>query len=351
VITARQSGVPTAVLAEATDAEFVEDTDSNSPGVWDIVDGRRVLYVLNSHSGRPALSAGRGVTNLMTVGPVAWRGSPPPGGVWMEGVVLDEGGTWYGYYHNEIGSPACSGSAKVSPRIGAARSRDRGLTWEDLGPIVEASVGPLTCATRNHYFLGGVGDFSVALDRQRQYLYFFYTQYLEPSGVGVSMARMPWAARDQPAGQMDVWQRGAWLAPEWYPLDDDAAATAQKGLWMFPMATPIHPAPNSWDDDQTGVDVFWGPSVHWNAFLQTWVMLLNRADSDDWDQEGVYISYNPAIDHPQGWSAPALLMKGGTWYPQVMGLEFGWGTDKTAGQSARFFLGGKSEKLILFSRP
>jgi hypothetical protein len=43
-------------------------------------------------------------------------------------------------------------------------------------------------------------------------------------------------------------------------------------------------------------------------------------------------------------------MNGGGWYPQVAGLEPGMGTDKVAGQRARFFVTGRSESFIEFER-
>ena len=42
------------------------------------------------------------------------------------------------------------------------------------------------------------------------------------------------------------------------------------------------------------------------------------------------------------------IMDGGQWYPQVMGIEDGLGTDKIAGRWARFFTGGTSDHLIQF---
>ena len=73
----------------------------------------------------------------------------------------------------------CRGSDKVIPRIGAARSRDLGATWEPLGVILEAPPRTYDCTTDNEYFVGGVGDFSVQLDARSQDLYFFC---LVPSG-------------------------------------------------------------------------------------------------------------------------------------------------------------------------
>jgi hypothetical protein len=43
-------------------------------------------------------------------------------------------------------------------------------------------------------------------------------------------------------------------------------------------------------------------------------------------------------------------MSGGSWYPQVIGLEEGTGTDKTAGEWSRFFMAGTSNYLIHFTR-
>ena len=38
-------------------------------------------------------------------------------------------------------------------------------------------------------------------------------------------------------------------------------------------------------------------------------------------------------------------------YGQVIGTEPGKGTDKLAGQVARFFVSGKSDREIVFTRP
>ena len=48
--------------------------------------------------------------------------------------------------------------------IGAAKSADRGLTWQDLGVILEAPPDSDACASSNRFVLGGVGDVSVMLD-------------------------------------------------------------------------------------------------------------------------------------------------------------------------------------------
>ncbi len=348
--TAGQQVGPSAALTDAEDVEFVSATDSNSPAVWDRMGGRLTLFVLNSFAGQPAVSSGRHLFRLMQVGAISWVGEPVVG-AWMEAILTDGTGTWYGFYHHETADPACPGSTKMVPRIGAARSRDFGVSWEDLGPILERSPGGVRCSTRNQYFLGGVGDFSAVLDRDRTHIYLHYTQYLEPTGVGIAVARLPWAARDEPRGSVDIWQAGVWQPAEWVPFEEVDERSAEAGLFLYPAAVPVLTAVSSWDDADRTVDVFWGPSVHWNTHLEQWVMLLNRAKSDGWDQQGVYVSYNAAIDRPGAWSTPVLLVEGGSWYPQVVGLEAGRGTDKEAGELARYFQGGRSTHLIRFTRP
>jgi hypothetical protein len=77
-------------------------------------------------------------------------------------------------------------------------------------------------------------------------------------------------------------------------------------------------------------------------------MLLNRAVDSGFGQEGVYIAFSPVLDDPTQWTPPVKLMEGGYWYPQVIGLEKGQGTDKVAGAVSRFFLRGESEHFLVF---
>ena len=79
-------------------------------------------------------------------------------------------------------------------------------------------------------------------------------------------------------------------------------------------------------------DVFWGPSIHWNTYLEQYVMLLNRAKDDQFGQEGIYVSFSPTLQ-PQDWSAPAKIMNGGGWYPQVIGGEAGSRHRSAGGQA------------------
>ena len=269
----------------------------------------------------------------------------PGGGVWMEAVVQDAGGVWYGYFHNEVPAPACPGSVRQAPRIGAARSRDRGRTWEVLGIVLEAPPSQADCATGNQYFDGGLGDLSVQLDAASQDLYIFYSAYPRfgfRQGVGV--ARMAWADRDAPAGRAMVWRSRAWL-----PASARAGVDGQVE-YEYPLPTPVFPTREPFHDNDLVVDAYWGPSVHWNTYLQRYVMLLNRAKDEDFGQEGTYVSFAPTLSDPREWSVPVKVADGGLWYPQAVGLQTGSGTDKTAGEYARYFQGGVSNHLIRFIR-
>jgi len=130
---------PRVELRPAPVVELPGEVDSNSPAVWDIVGGRTLLFVMTSMSGQPRRAWGRDLTSLGGARQVTL---PSDGGVWMEAILQDPDGTWYGYFHNEIPAAMCRSTGKVLPRIGAARSRDRGATWEVLGVILEAPREP-----------------------------------------------------------------------------------------------------------------------------------------------------------------------------------------------------------------
>jgi hypothetical protein len=233
----------------------------------------------------------------------------------------------------------------VTPRIGAARSHDAGASWEPLGTILEAPPGSYDCETRNRFFVGGVGDLSVQLDPQSKDLYIFFSQYQRRERQqGVSVARLAWADRDDPVGRLMVWNGRTWIPPSSFITFEG------QERWIYPSAVPIFAATESFHDNDDVVDAFWGPSVHWNTYLQQYVMLLNHAKDNDFGQEGIYVSFASRVDDPREWSPPVKLLDGGVWYPQVLGLEDGTGTDKIAGRTARFFMGGVSRYLIQFTK-
>lgn len=340
--------IPTVTLLPTSAIRLTGAVDSNSPAIWDLTDGRVLLHVFTSWGGQPSAAVGIDLTRLGAARQVEIS-SPPPGGTWIEAVVKDVDGTLYGYYHNERLAAVCRGSEKVIPRIGALRSTDQGLSWENLGIILEAPPGSYDCATTNKFFVGGVGDFSVMLDPDSTDLYIFFSQYERSArSQGVAVARLVWADRDDPVGKVTVWRNGVWLpARPFVPRGTDPNAAVR---WVYPSAVPIYPAEEPWHDQDTEVDAFWGPSVHWNTSLQQYVMLLSKARDSNFTQEGIYVAFAPRLDDPELWSTPIKILNGGSWYPQVMGLEPGDGTDKVAGEWARLFMAGRSNSLIHFSK-
>ena len=219
------------------------------------------------------------------------------------------------------------------------------MTWEQLGIILEAPAAAFICTTNNVFFVNGVGDFSVQLDPDSRDLYFFFSQYERSMAQqGVAAARLAWADRDEPAGKMMVWRSRVWLPAA-------RSVTTADGLeWAYGTGTSLFPMTDGWHDEGTTTDEFWGPSVHWNSYLQMYVMLLNRAKDTKYSQEGIYVSFSPRLDDPRLWSAPSKILNGGSWYPEVIGLDEGSGTDRAAGEWARFFMAGTSQYLIHFTR-
>ncbi|MBI2928576.1 MAG: hypothetical protein HYY24_23150 [Verrucomicrobia bacterium] len=337
----REGRLPTVVVRDAPPLHFrganspspdkPGDTDCNSPAHWD----GDTLYVFNS-AGHPWRSAGPNLFQLTNDYRRVEYDNKVNGGRWIECTWRASDGTLYGWYHNEPGG-LCPGTRLTAPKIGAVRSRDNGANWEDLGIVLEAPPNTLRCDTKNFYFAGGNGDFCIMLDARQQWLYFFISTYTGGlDSQGVSLARMKWGDRDAPVGRVWKFYQEAWTEP---------------GLGGA--ITAIFPGMIDWH--RADADAFWGPSVHWNSHLRQYVMLLNRAIDKDWQQEGVYVSFNRDLANPHGWSAPNKILAStgkDRWYPQVLGLDAAQReTDKLAGKRARLFVRGMSRWEVFFLRP
>lgn len=300
-------------LREARLLTMPGEVDSNSPAFWD---GDRFFVFTSAYF--PVRSVGPRLDALSEPREVRGVGHRP-GGWWLEAVWKDpSSGLLYGWYHLEPEDLACL----TAPVIGAATSTDNGLTWTDLGPVIENQY-PLDCETPSAFFAGGNGDFSVVLDPQQQYFYFLFTNYAGPlAEQGVAVARSAFADRGQP-GTLFKYFAGAWDEP---------------GLGG--RVTPIFPTTTGWHAPH--VEAFWGPSVHWNVDLQLYVVLLNRVEGTDWQQRGRV----PGRE----WRSGALertqkLLDSEGWYPQVMGPLPG-GTHRVAGSVARLFIHGTSQLIL-----
>jgi len=328
--------MPKVIVKPAPDLSFPSNIDSNSPAHWD----GGLLYLFMSRGDiLPKRASGPDLFNLSNVIESTIDNDDKfhngrEGARWIEATHKDESGTLYGWYHNE--PRGCCSQLKPSgltvPRIGAIVSKDNGKTWSDLGYILLSPPGSEDCSTPNGYFAGGNGDFSVLLDTKKEFFYFFFSNYWGPvEQQGVAVARMKYADRGAPADKVFKWHQGAW-----------------KELGKGGRMTPIFPARSSWHGSKP--DVFWGPSVHWNTHLKSYVILMNHTLKSNWEQEGIYVTFNYDISDPTGWSKSQQILKGGKWYPQIIGTGAGE-TDKQMGRKARFFVDGKSNLEILFLAP
>lgn len=299
--------------------------DSNSPALW--LDGEYVLY---NSARKPVVSRGAGPLGRFQSRDITVdRDEHFP--MWIEAAWLDEDGAIYAWYHHEP-EGLCSGSDLTAPQIGALVSYDGGELFYDLGLIL-TSADPMDCTAKNGFFGSGHGDFSVILDRQGEYFYFLFGNYGGPTHEqGIAIARMAFADRINPAGAVWKYFNGAWWEP---------------GLGG--RVSPIFPAGVSWKEEDT--DAFWGPSVHWNTHLESYVVLMSRSCCrSNWPQEGVYITFNPDLGNPYGWTAPErILERPPAYYPQVLGMKAGE-TDTLAGETARLYLQGKSQWEIVFRK-
>lgn len=318
LLTVSGARAQSAVLREAPPVQLPIPVDSNTPSFW--WNGELRMF---SSAGDPQLY---GAQEAMAE--VGLHGVPTP--AWIESVWLDRDGTLFAWYHHEV-TDVCPGTTLTVPKIGAAVSWDGGETLQDLGFVLE-SPEPADCSSENGYFAGGHGDFSVAFDEASGYFYFLYSNYGgAPAEQGIAMARLAYADRWAQAGSVWKYSRGSWQEP---------------GLRGH--ATAVFPATASWQQPDT--DSFWGPSVHWNTYLERFVVVMNRSCCEPgWPQKGIYLTMTADIADPAAWFEPVRLFEGGDWYPQILGSGAGE-TGSLAGQLVRLFTGAISNWELLFER-
>jgi hypothetical protein len=306
------------VLIGADRLQFPGIVDSNSPAFWS---GDR-LHLFNSAWEETYKGEGESVQNLDNPVRIELPLLERPGGVWLESVWLDpDTSLLYGWYHFEPADMVCL----TAPLIGAAISYDLGLSWEDRGIVLDPGQA-VDCDYDNGYFTGGNGDFSVILGPQRRYFYFFFTNYAGPvnqQGIGVARGLMQDKGRP---GTVFKYFGNDWTEP----------ALGGRQTILFGTRT-------GWKGPF--VESFWGPSVHWNTYINSYVALLNHTEGEQWVQEGVYITFSKDLVR---WTEPRKLLEVNDWYPQVVGLGNGE-TDTVAGKDARLYVGGISDFIIQFT--
>jgi len=338
---------PFARMPGLKEYRYLHAIDCNSPLHWD----GDTLYLFNSFL-HPFRTSGPDLLHQANQTRVHLGDFDDLLDMWIEATFKDNDGTLYGAFHHEPDGVCFSDThLPTAPKIGWLKSEDNGKKWKDLGFVIMASPCAINCKTESPWDAGGTGDFVFLPDSQKKFFYFYGTSYdprLEEQGIWA--ARMAYADRNNPAGKVLKWHRGGWSEP---------------ALWGH--VTPVFPSTR--DYHKKDGSMFWGPSIHWNTYLGMYVMVLNHAINTRLDADGIYISYNPEVGNPKGWSKPAMLiplvdirkaMAGGEtglpdvmnngWYPQVIGMAKGE-TDKLAGQKARLFMGGVSNLEIIFLKP
>ena len=215
------------------------------------------------------------------------------------------------------------------------RSADRGHTWDDLGIILDAPPGTEACDSANRFVLGGVGDVTAALDADSKDVYLYFSQYSrEPRRKASRWRGWRGPIAIEPVGKVDDLERRRVACRD----------PAHRGTPLVRRARqPFH-------DRSATNDVFWGPSIHWNTYLEQYVMLLNRAKDDQFGQDGIYVSYSPTLSRSRALDDPAKIFNGGDWYPQVIGTEIGTGTDRIGGQTRAILHDRPLHRLIEFER-
>jgi outer membrane protein assembly factor BamB len=318
---------PLVRLEPAPTYKFPANPDCNSPCFWS--EGRLHLFTSNQ---RPSRSSGPDLENLGQPEPCVFEDGAKKLR-WIEAVHLRFDGILFGLYHREEYLGECPDREYFTvPDIGVARSTDQGRTWRDLGLVLQDSGVQRSCDTPNKFFAGGVGDPSWAIDPSQGFAYIFFSSYTDPvTNQGVQIARLALVDLESPVGKVWRWRDGRW----------DSPGLGGRG-------TPIVPARVAWSNPQA--DAFWGPSVHWNIFLEMHVVLVNHASDANWTQEGVYVFFARDLSKPDSFTSPRKIQAGGEWYAQVVGDPDIRGTDSLAGKSARFFQHGTSQFRIVFDK-
>jgi hypothetical protein len=272
------------------------------------------------------------------------------GAVWFETIYQDKndrsGKTLYALYHNENypqtypfnkttgkgyidykwpeGLTGKTTAAAVC-RIGIMKSINGGHSWENKGIILEDNQERMILKPHNNSvtFAGGVGDPSAVASGE--YLYIFYGEYGYPdkydsvkydsqkehAGQCVSMARIKLSDLDQPAGKAKRW-------------DGNNYTIAYDGIGKPIQSLQIPNTEGGGPTSDFKSKYYWGPSVSWNSYLNSWVMLMAKSEGPSWKGSSIYISFNnnEILDDysSQQWSKPQLILTkpGSTiWYPAL----------------------------------
>jgi hypothetical protein len=277
------------------------------------------------------------------------------GAVWFETIYQDAkdktGKTLYAVYHNEnypqtLPYDSSTGEGYIDKnwpqgltgektpaavcRIGIMKSTDGGRSWVNKGIFIEDLQPRMILKPHNTSvtFAGGVGDPSAV--GSGDYLYLFFSEYGYPgnydsstydpakeySGQCISVARIRLSDLDDPQGKAKRWDGNGFNAPYNGTGKPIAALQISQAEGGGPVSSPTS-------------KYHWGPSISWNTYLHSWVMLMATAEAPSWRGGKIYISFNKNEDldigkNSQEWSTPQLLINKPDhtiWYPSLQPLN------------------------------
>lgn len=304
------------------------------------------------------------------------------GAIWFETIYQDNqdtsGKTLYAIYHNEnypenfpynpatgegylkMNWPESLRGPKSSAavcRIGIMKSADGGRSWENKGILLKDLQPRMILKPYNNSktFAGGVGDPPAVASGE--FLYLFYGEYAYPGVYDektynarkewgrqcISVARIPLKDLDDPAGKVRRWDGKGFNA-----------GPTEAGEPISSLQIPIEKGGGPASSANGGF--YWGPSVSWNEYLNSWVMLMAKATGPSWKGSNIYISFNNnkdlgEEDSAQQWTQPQLLleMKGYTlWYPSLQPMNT---TEDLADKRTCLRLGQQARLFIKYNGP
>ncbi len=220
------------------------------------------------------------------------KGAPDNGGAWLYSVFPEvrakEKGALIGFYHAEdhefVGDSSSHFIAWKS--VALATSNDNGKNWKKRGQIISSANAKPKAPT-----WGGNGEFCVVRDEKNARWVCFYQEHFLCMAVS---------------------------------YDDQARPGTWRKLYNGEFCEPGLGGRNSPIPDLQKVPGG-NPSVHWNTFLQRWIMVWQQ-----WEVGKLWISQSQNLTE---WTKPKILLAPQDdrklWYPTIIGQS-----DVVAGKSA-----------------
>lgn len=212
------------------------------------------------------------------------------GGSWLMSVHRLSGNELIGFYHAED-HWCCPRNAEgiAWKSIAVTYSHDNGLTWEPGQQIITSAT-----PKPDEPEWGGVGDGVVIWDAMNERWVAFYSEQV----IHMAISEDPQASP------------GTWY--KWH--EDEFSEPGLGG-----QGTPLPEL-----DLVAGAN----PSVHWNTYLNEWIMVYHG-----WSPADIYITGSQDLIH---WYTPQAIISssrgGRAWYPTIIG-----DSDVQAGEAARIY--------------